>query len=173
MGKGLLLPEEVRALVAPLPSERGEEFPEIPIKGGLTLPGVVRAGEKTASWAPGQEDGLAGPFQRILDALGESVIATDRQGFVRYQNYSARVHLGSLEGKSWHHSIEEIERDGEEVNPRDPVEQCLSEKRPVRFWTRLLREGADSSVPVKGEAFPVFLQTGLVEGVVISLNIVL
>jgi hypothetical protein len=105
--------------------------------------------------------------------LGDSVIATDRQGRVRYQNYSARVLLGALDGKAWGHSLWEIVRAGEEGNPQDPVEQCLSAKRPVRFRTRLLREGADLPIPVAGEAFPVFLPSGLLEGVVIALSIVL
>ena len=102
---------------------------------------------------------------RLLDAVGQSVIATDIEGKVIYWNRAAEGLYGWTAGEALGRKLRDLTLIEELVEDADEVD---SELRAGRTWSGevLLRRKDGSHVPVFGTATPIFDERGNLEGMI-------
>jgi diguanylate cyclase (GGDEF)-like protein/PAS domain S-box-containing protein len=100
---------------------------------------------------------------RLLDAVGQAVIATDLEGKVIYWNRAAEALYGWSAGEALGRNLRDLTLIEEML---DKVEEIDSELRAGRPWSGevLLRRKDGSHVPVFGTATPIFDDRGDLEG---------
>jgi diguanylate cyclase (GGDEF)-like protein/PAS domain S-box-containing protein len=102
---------------------------------------------------------------RLLDAVGQSVIATDLEGKVIYWNSAAEDLYGYSSEEALGRSLRDLTLSEELL---DQAEGVASELRAGRTWSgeTLLRRKDGSRVPVLGTATPVFDERGNLAGMI-------
>jgi diguanylate cyclase (GGDEF)-like protein/PAS domain S-box-containing protein len=102
---------------------------------------------------------------KLLDAVGQSVIATDLEGKVLYWNRGAQELYGWSAGKALGRNLRDLTVSEELL---DQAEEIRSELRAGRTWSgeMLLRRRNGSRVPVLGTATPIFDDRGDLEGMI-------
>jgi diguanylate cyclase (GGDEF)-like protein/PAS domain S-box-containing protein len=102
---------------------------------------------------------------RLLDAVGQSVIATDLEGKVIYWNRAAEELYGWSTEEALGRSLRDLTLPEESS---DRAEEVASELRAGRAWSgeALLRRKDGSRVPVFGTATPIFDERGNLEGTI-------
>jgi diguanylate cyclase (GGDEF)-like protein/PAS domain S-box-containing protein len=102
---------------------------------------------------------------RLLDAVGQSVIATDLEGRVIYWNKAAEELYGWSAGEALGRKLRDLTLIEGWL---DKVEEIDSELRAGRSWSGevLLRRKDGSHVPVFGTATPIFDERGNLAGMI-------
>jgi diguanylate cyclase (GGDEF)-like protein/PAS domain S-box-containing protein len=102
---------------------------------------------------------------RLLDAVGQSVIATDLEGKVIYWNRAAEELYGWSAGEALGRKLRDLTLI---EGLLEKVEEIDSELRAGRPWSgeMLLRRKDGSHVPVFGTATPIFDDRGNLEGMI-------
>jgi diguanylate cyclase (GGDEF)-like protein/PAS domain S-box-containing protein len=102
---------------------------------------------------------------KLLDAVGQSVIATDLEGKVLYWNRGAEELYGWSAGEALGRNLRDLTVSEELL---DQAEAIRSELRAGRTWSgeMLLRRRDGSRVPVLGTATPIFDDRGDLEGMI-------
>jgi diguanylate cyclase (GGDEF)-like protein/PAS domain S-box-containing protein len=102
---------------------------------------------------------------RLLDAVGQSVIATDLEGKVLYWNRAAEEIYGWSSEEALGRSLRDLTVSEEAL---EKAEEVASELRAGRTWSgeTLLRRKDGSHVPVLGTATPLFDDRGNVVGMI-------
>jgi diguanylate cyclase (GGDEF)-like protein/PAS domain S-box-containing protein len=102
---------------------------------------------------------------RLLDAVGQSVIATDLEGKVIYWNRAAEELYGWSAGEALGRKLRDLTLI---EGLLEKVEEVDSELRAGRPWSgeMLLRRKDGSHVPVFGTATPIFDDRGNLEGMI-------
>ena len=102
---------------------------------------------------------------KLLDAVGQSVIATDLEGKVLYWNRGAQELYGWSPGEALERNLRVLTVPEELL---DQAEAIRSELRAGRTWSgeMLLRRKDGSHVTVLGTATPVFDDRGNVVGMI-------
>ena len=102
---------------------------------------------------------------RLLDAVGQSVIATDLEGMVLYWNRAAQELYGWSAGEALGRNLRDLTLTEELVGRADEV---ALELQAGRTWSGevLLRRKDGSHVPVFGTATPILDERGNLEGMI-------
>jgi PAS domain S-box-containing protein len=102
---------------------------------------------------------------RLLDAVGQSVIATDLEGNVLYWNKAAEEIYGWSSEEALGRSLRDLTVSEESL---EKAEKVGSELRAGRSWSgeTILRRKDGSHVPVLGTASPLFDDRGNLEGMI-------
>src|SRR5687768_1932473 len=102
---------------------------------------------------------------RLLEAVGQSVIATDLEGKVLYWNRAAEEIFGWSSEEALGRSLRDLIASEESL---EKAEEVGSELRAGRTWSgeTLLRRKDGSYVPVMGTATPVFDARGSLVGMI-------
>jgi diguanylate cyclase (GGDEF)-like protein/PAS domain S-box-containing protein len=102
---------------------------------------------------------------RLLDAVGQSVIATDLEGKVLYWNRAAEEIYGWSSEEALGRSLRDLTVSEEAL---EKAEEVVSELRAGRAWSgeTLLRRKGGSYVPVLGTATPLFDDRGNLVGMI-------
>ena len=102
---------------------------------------------------------------RLLDAVGQSVIATDLEGKVLYWNRGAEELYGWSPGEALERNLRVLTVPEELL---DQAEEIRSELRVGRPWSgeMLLRRNDGSHVPILGTATPIFDERGNLAGMI-------
>ena len=102
---------------------------------------------------------------RLLDAVGQSVIATDLEGKILYWNRAAEEIYGWSAEEALGRRLRDLTLSEELL---DQAEEVVSKLRAGRAWSgeRLLRRKDGSYVPVLGTATPLFDDRGSLTGMI-------
>jgi PAS domain S-box-containing protein len=102
---------------------------------------------------------------RLLDAVGQSVIATDLEGKILYWNRAAEEIYGWSAEEALGRRLRDLTLSEELL---DQAEEVVSELRVGRAWSgeTLLRRKDGSYVPVLGTATPLFDDRGSLKGMI-------
>jgi diguanylate cyclase (GGDEF)-like protein/PAS domain S-box-containing protein len=102
---------------------------------------------------------------KLLDAVGQSVIATDPEGKVLYWNRGAQELYGWSAGEALGRNLRDLTVPDELL---DQAEEIRSELRAGRTWSgeMLLRRRDGSRVPILGTATPIFDDRGNLAGMI-------
>jgi diguanylate cyclase (GGDEF)-like protein/PAS domain S-box-containing protein len=113
----------------------------------------------------GKEDEQLRFQARLLDAVGQSVIATDLEGKVIYWNRAAEALYGWSSEEALGLQLRDLTLAEDSL---DRAEEVASELRAGRAWTgeTLIRRKDGSHVPVLGTATPLFDDRGNLMGMI-------
>src|SRR5215204_5163012 len=102
---------------------------------------------------------------RLLDAVGQSVIATDLEGNILYWNRAAEDLYGYSSEEALGRKLRDLTLSEELM---DRAEGVVSDLRAGRTWSgeTLLRRKDGSHVPVLGTATPIFDERGNLAGMI-------
>lgn len=187
MGKNLLTAEEIQDLLswAPAqvnePEKRSERSPNGSVDNAA-LAGEVEGREAEEGFGRSRKRKEADPevkkvdfFRDVLNALGEAIITTDRNGRILFQNAVAKALLDQSLGKNWKKPFEIavclLDRTGRE-QVESPVQRCLAEGCLIPLAPNtILRRPDGSTIAIEGSVSPILHPKGLMEGVVVNFHI--
>lgn len=181
MEKSVLTSEEIQDLLSWEPSagSRSEERPEGSI---VSLEGQDGERESIEGFGRSRKRKEADPeirkvdfFRDVLNALGEAIITTDRNGRILFQNAVAKALLDRSLGKNWkkpfEHAVRLLDKTGRE-QVESPVQRCLAEQCLIPLPSNTILSRPDgTTIAIEGSVSPILHPKGLVEGVVVSFHI--
>ena len=188
MEKNVLTSEEIQDLLSWEFSEQNEikDRPELSSKGFVSSIGPVsveeKGGEPEEGFGRSRKRKMADPevkkvdfFRDVLNALGEAIITTDRNGRILFQNAVAKALLDQSLGKIWKKPFEIavclLDRTGQE-QVESPVQRCLAEECLIPLTPNtILRRPDGSTIAIEGSVSPIFHPKGLMEGVVVNFHV--
>jgi PAS domain-containing protein len=168
MKKNILTPEEVQDLLA---WESSTQNPMM--KESKRETGGPPSRKKKSSVS--QTTGGADFFRNVLNALGEAIITTDRNGRILFQNNISRTildqSLDKILKKPFSQAVCLLDSAGLK-NIESPVHRCIEEGVQILLLPNtILRRPDGSTIAIAGKITPIFDKNGLIEGVVVSFHI--
>lgn len=168
MKKNILTPEEVQDLLA---WESPKQNPPAKESDRETRGTPSQKKESSVSSTPEGTDF----FRDVLNALGEAIITTDRNGRILFQNNISRIildqSLDTIWKKPFSQAICLLDSTGLQ-KIESPIHRCLEEGVQLLLLPNtILRRPDGSTIAIAGKISPIFDPKGLIEGVVVSFHI--